>query len=112
MDLSSGVILAVVGVLGLNQLVMRVGALRARSAVFWSLQLVDVLVGSAVLVFGLPGFESMKVISWMVGLLVFFHVIMNNNQRAQWLREQRQERRAIERVRAEALRASLRAVEE
>lgn len=107
MDLSTAALLGVFAVLGVNQLVMRVGALYAHPAVFYALQAVDVLVGSAILWFGLPGLEQWRVVSWMIGLLFFFHAVQNNNLRATWLRERvRADRARKERAIREALAAS------
>lgn len=87
MDLDTGVLLGVVGAMALNQLIMRVGALTGRAWIFWSLQVMNLAVGSAVIFFGLPGFEPWPVISWMLGLLFFYRTVSNTNARAEWLRE-------------------------
>lgn len=87
MDLSTLLLLGIVGVLAVNQLVMRVGALRARKAIFYSLQAVDVLVGTAILWFHLPGLTRWPVLSWAIGLVFFLHAVQNNNLRARWLRQ-------------------------
>ena len=97
----------VIGAMGLNQLVMRVGALEARPWVFYPLQLINVTIGSVVLVFGLPGFDHLRFVSWLVGLLFLFHTVQNNNHRARFLRARADAtRRARERQIRDALRAS------
>ena len=93
MDLSTKTLLAVVAMMAMNQLVMRVGALHGRPPIFWTLQAANVACGSGLLLWGLPGFESVPVIAWVLALLFFFRVIVNNQSRAQWLRKQQQARR-------------------
>ncbi len=70
-----------------NQLVMRVAGLKSHAMVFWSLQLMNVLIGTCVIVFGLPGFEQLPVVRWFIGLLFFFRTVVNNNHRLEWLKE-------------------------
>jgi hypothetical protein len=87
-DIGVIAILAVVGAMAVNQLVMRVGALYARAALFYSLQLVNVILGTGLILWGLPGFEQWPVVSWIIALLFFFRTVQNNNMRARWLREE------------------------
>lgn len=105
MDLSTGVILGVVGLLGLNQLLVRLGALEARAAVFYPLQVLNILAGSAVIWFGIPGLERYRVVSWFIGLMFFLHTVQNTSARSRWLREQKRSRPRSEQ--AEALREAL-----
>ena len=93
MDVSTQTLLAVVAVMALNQLVMRVGALRGRPSIFWTLQAANIACGTGLLLWGLPGFESLPVISWVLALLFFFRTIVNNQSRAEWLRKQQQAQR-------------------
>lgn len=86
---SNTVFLLLIGLIAANQLVMRLGALRSRAAVFWSLQAVNILVMTYVLGWGLPGFERWPVVHWLIGLLVMLRIIQNNGLRAQFVREQR-----------------------
>ncbi len=80
-----------IAVMAVNQLVMRVGGLKARAAVFYSLQMLNLVAGTALLWFGMPGFEDWPAVGWMIGLLLFFRVVQNNMSRAQWLREDAQD---------------------
>ena len=89
MDWSTAVIFGLVAILGANHLVIRTPWARNNPAVFWSVNILDVVLGSLVLVFGLPGFESMQAISWVVGLLLVAHVAQNLQLRAQWAEEER-----------------------
>ena len=86
MDLSTWVLFGVIGVMACNQLVMRLGALRSRAMIFWLMQALNVGTGSAILLWGLPGFEPWPAVSWVIGLLFFFRAIQNTNARAKWLR--------------------------
>ncbi|MBW1877268.1 MAG: hypothetical protein JRI25_13005 [Deltaproteobacteria bacterium] len=88
MDLSVIAIFAVIGVMAVNQLVMRVGGLYARAALFYGLQLVNLVLGTGLILWGLPGFEQWPVVSWIIALLFFFRTVQNNNLRARWLREE------------------------
>ena len=76
-----------IAVMAVNQLVMRVGGLKARALVFYGLQLMNLIVGTGLLWFGMPGFEDWPAVGWMIGLLLFFRVVQNNMSRAEWLRE-------------------------
>ena len=89
MDLSTGVLLGVVAVMGANQVLMRVASLRGVSALFWLLQAVNLAVACGVLLYGMPGFEHVPAIKWMIGLLFLWRTIQNNGLHAQYQREQR-----------------------
>ncbi|MFT6143323.1 MAG: hypothetical protein ACJAZO_002180 [Myxococcota bacterium] len=92
MDMNLWAFLGLIGVMAVNQLVMRVGGLKARAVVFYSLQLMNLIVGTALLWFGMPGFEDWPAVSWMIGLLLFFRVVQNNISRAEWLRHEARDR--------------------
>lgn len=77
--------------MAVNQLVMRVGGLKARASVFYALQILNLVVGTGLLWFGMPGFEEWPAVGWMIGLLLFFRVVQNNISRAQWLRDEAEE---------------------
>ena len=96
LDWETGVLFAVIGVMVGNQLVMRVSALRGRRLFFWTLQAINLGTGTAVVAFGLPGFDSYRVVSWIVGMLFFFRVVQNNNLRAAWIRASRDQERVAE----------------
>ncbi len=111
MDLSTGVLLGLVALMAINQAMMRVDALFNRDLVFFGVQILNTTVGSAVLIYGLPGFEHIPVVNWMVGLLFVMHVATNLNARARRSSEDREDERAEIRAEAERLRAT-RAAEE
>ncbi len=106
MDLSLAVFLGLVAVLACNQAVMRVERIGRIPAVFWGTTLLDLLVGVGVLFFGLPGFEAIPAVTWVIGLVFILHVAQNLGANAQWRREDR--RAEIDALRAEhdALRES------
>ena len=111
MDLSTGLLLAVVAVLALNQAAMRVERLRNDDRVYWAVQFIDLVMASAIILFGLPGFESFPAVPIVVGLLFVFHVAQNYNARAQDMAEDRADERAEIEAEAEA-RRERRAAEE
>jgi hypothetical protein len=80
----------VVGAMAANQFVMRVAALRGSPWAFWPMQLLNLLVGSGLLWFGLPGFGNLPVVPMILSLFFFFRVVLNNNQRQAWLLEENQ----------------------
>ena len=81
MDFETTVLFVIVGLLGANQAVSRLPALRDRSPVFWGMQFVNLGVGTSVLVFGLPGFEHFPPIRYVVGLMFFLHIATNMQAR-------------------------------
>lgn len=98
MDLETWALFAVVIVLGLNQAVMRTPTLREHPVPFWILQILDILAGTAVLSFGLPGFDGVPAVSWVLGLLFFLHSSQNLRMRQEELRFERQAAIAEERA--------------
>ena len=94
MDVRTSVLLALVAILGINQVVVRTRLARERSAVFWGLTLFDLFAGCAVLVFGLPGFTQTPAVSWVVGLLLIMHVANNLMLRTEWEQDARDEAKA------------------
>ncbi len=103
MDLNTSVLLGLVAILALNQALVRIPALERRSTLFWGLQFLDIFIGSAVLIFGLPGFEHAPAVGWVVGLLFVMHVAQNMKIRSDRKQEERRamidEEREIERKR-------------
>lgn len=94
MDLSTGVLFALVALIGVNQVVVRSPPAREIPAVFWGLTLLDLLAGVAVAFLGLPGFERTPAVSWVVGLLLVLHVAQNLVLRNAWEQAERDEARA------------------
>ena len=91
MDLNTRILLSLVTVIALNHAVVRISFLRSFTALFWSIIVLDIVCGSAVLIMGLPGFAKFYPVSLMMGMLFFYHVAVNLRERAAWQREARQE---------------------
>lgn len=66
-------LVALVVILGLNQIVARTGSLLANAYLWRALVAIDVVVAAGVFVVGIPGFERMPVIHWAVGALFVMH---------------------------------------
>ncbi|MCO4745450.1 MAG: hypothetical protein KC912_11725 [Proteobacteria bacterium] len=88
MDLKDTALLGVIAVMAINHMVMRAHGLRGNPLVFWTLQLANLGVGTGLIVLGLPGFEGLPAVTWLLALLFFFRVVQNNNARQAWLLEE------------------------
>ena len=77
MDIGTTVLFAVVAVLGANQALVRFPAVRGIPALFWTMQVGNLLMSVYVLFIGLPGFDHVPVVNWVVGLMVLSHVAHN-----------------------------------
>jgi len=81
MDLPTTLILAVAAILGMNHMVFRLPGWEHRRLVFWSVQLINLIVIIALLAIGIPGFAgAAKAINWVLGLLLILHVVTNNGR--------------------------------
>ncbi len=81
MDISTTLILAVAAILGMNHMVFRLPGWEHRRVVFWSVQLLNLIVIIALLAIGIPGFAgATKAINWVLGLLLILHVVTNNGR--------------------------------
>lgn len=87
MDLSTAALFGVVLLLALNQVVMRTSALWRRDGVFFGAAALQVLAGTLVMGLGMPGFEALPSVSWVLGLMFFLHVGQNLSLRSRRLRE-------------------------
>lgn len=106
MTLDVGVLFAVVILLGLNQAMMRVDALWRRSAVFFGTTILMILAGTWVLAVGMPGFEHLPAVRWVLGLLLFMHVAQDLSVRGKRLAAEAEAAEAA--ARREAIREGLR----
>lgn len=88
MDLGTRTLLSVALLLALNNAIVRVRWLRQRLLLFSAVQVLDVLVALWLLYRGVPGFERMPAIGWMLGLLLLLHVVQN----VRWFRAVQRER--------------------
>ena len=110
MDTSTGILLSVALLLGLNNAVTRIPFLRERAALFWTTQLLDLGACLLLLIWGIPGFQHMPAISYMLGLLFLLHVATN----LRWKARQRRDHSVDDEVesRRSAIRAALEETEE
>ncbi len=113
MDLSTALILGVAGILGMNQMIFRLPGWETRRAVFWSLQGLNLVIITALLAIGIPGFQgATKVVNWVLGLLLVHHVISNNGRLAAALRDGRTESDTALDQRREQIKSALRSSQE
>ena len=92
MNPTTYVFLALIAVIAANQVVLRVATLRRSPVAFWSLQAINLIIACFILVWGLPGFETYPMVSWILGLLLLFRMIQNNLIRTRYLRSAVKER--------------------
>jgi len=78
MDDASRVLFLLVVLISLNQLFARVPALHNGAWSYLMVQIINLSAATAVIVFGLPGFEDLSMVRWLLGLLLFWHVARNN----------------------------------
>ncbi len=91
MDFSTAVLFSLVALIGANQVVVRIPAVRRIERLFWGLVFADLVAGVGVLVFGLPGYEAFPAVSWVVGLLFVMHIALNLQLHNQWVQNERNE---------------------
>jgi len=96
MDTTTWILFGVVLVIAANQLVVRIPLLIGSKTGFWGIQLLDVALATALLMFGLPGFEHFPPVRVILALLLLWHVAQNNQARTAWRRRMVQERREEE----------------
>jgi hypothetical protein len=93
MDTTTWMLFGVVLVLAANQLVVRIPLLIGSKTGFWGIQLLDISLAVALLIFGLPGFEHYPPVRVILALLLLWHVAQNNHALTAWRRRQVQSRR-------------------
>ena len=81
MDLSTGLLLAIVTLLGLNRGLFAWGGWIHHRWVFWSLQIINFAVACALVTVGIPEFrERLPVINLLLGGLLVLHILTNNRR--------------------------------
>lgn len=90
---SEAVLLGLVLLLALNQVAVRVPFVTQRAWAFWGITALSGVAGLLVLVLGLPGFEHVPPVRFMVGLLFLLHVAQNLKLRADRDAAERERRR-------------------
>ena len=78
MDDASQVLFLLVALIASNQLFARIPAMHNSVRVYGLVQVVNLSAATGVIVFGLPGYEDLNVVRWLLGLLLFWHVARNN----------------------------------
>ncbi len=105
MDRGTQTLLSVALLLALNNALVRLPGLGRRPVLFWGIQGLDLLVAGWLLWRGVPGFEAMPAIGWMLGLLLVLHVVQNIRHLRAVQRRDRDD--AQREQRASAIRAAL-----
>ena len=100
MDDASLVLFLLIGLIAINQLFSRIPALHNSARGYLIVQVVNLTAATAAIVFGIPGFQDLNVVRWLLGLLLFWHVVRNNwtyqaARRKQQVRKREHTRQAI-----------------
>ena len=70
---------AMVGILGINHLLMRFQLYLKFPPIYWVIQLINLAIIAYVLILGLPGLTGQaKLINWIIGLVVAMHLVQNH----------------------------------
>lgn len=78
MTLGDAVLFAVLGWLGLHQVLTRIPGLERSKAAFLSIQIINLTVISALLSVGIPSLTgNLKVFNWIIALLLVVHTFQN-----------------------------------
>jgi hypothetical protein len=81
MTQSDALLFGFIGLMVLNNALMRLPALLTRSWLFWPSQLLNVGAAVYLMAIGIPDFEGkIEVMNWVLGLLFLWHVIQNNRR--------------------------------
>lgn len=81
MDLGTGIILAVAALLGANHLATMGKDFHRRRAVFYGMQVANLLAACFLVVHGIPGFHPpMGVVKYLLAALLIFHIVQNNRK--------------------------------
>lgn len=102
MDPGTRTLISIALLLALNNAIVRLPFLHGRPLLFWAVQALDALAAGVLIWRGIPGFEEMPAIGWMLGLLLILHIAQN----LRWLADQRREARVSDA--ADARRSALR----
>lgn len=105
---------ALIAMLAVNRLVLSLAGYGTWRALFWSIQVLNLLAAIVLILWGLPGLPpGFWIVDWFIALLFMWHIVENNAKRVRHLRERLAEgapeqvdderRRALrERIRAAA----------
>ena len=111
--LNSGdvVLFSAVVLLASNHVVVRIPGWDRFRLPFWILQACNLAAAIWLMVVGIPGVEgNLRVFNWVIGLLLVFRIIVNNNRLVNAIRQRRED--AQDADKREAIRAAIRAARE
>lgn len=81
MDLGTAILLGVVALLAINRFLVWLPGWHERRAVFWGVQVVNLLAACFMVVSGIPDLPGMlKYANWVVALIFIFHIVQNNSR--------------------------------
>ena len=105
MDLGTQTVLSIAGLLVLNTAMVRLKLLRDRSPLFWAVQGLNIAVAGWILWAGIPGFDHIPAVSWVMSLWLLLRVATNHR----WYMSRSQEgsQDLAREQRASAIRAAL-----
>lgn len=105
MDLSTQAVLSIAALLALNTGMVRLDLLKDRAILFWGVQGLNVVVALYLMIRGLPGYDFIPIVSWVLGLWLVLRTAMNHRW---WMGRRRSEGRDAEaEQRASAIRQAL-----
>lgn len=96
-------VIAIIGVLVVNHLIMAVGSLRRSSAIYLAITIVNGVTAGMLLAYGVPGFEAWPGARFLFAGIFVYRIVMNHVQRTVRQREERHEALADEQKRVRAL---------
>ena len=107
MDPATWVLFGVVTVIALNQLFSRIPVLHTTKTGFFAVQGVNLIVTVGILLWGVPGYEDLVAVKWVLALLLFWHTVQNNQTyAAAKIQRRRDAREQAKRTIASSLSAS------
>jgi len=111
-DLATGGLFVLIGLLVLNSVAARLPLVRRAPILLSCLDGVNGGVALYLALYGLPGFDHLPIVNLLFGLLLVVHVVAHVRLRADWKRDDQDESPASRRQRAEEITAALRRAEE
>lgn len=112
MQPGDAILLAVVGVLAANHVVVRVPGWERRPILFWGAQALNLIAAIYVMAAGIPGLDGpLRIFNWVFGLLFVVRIVQNNQRYGDARREASRAHSDGDEERKERIRAALRAGE-
>ena len=86
------IFMILIGIMALNQFVIRTEQWHRHMWIFWVCQLTNVLFGSYMLLWGIPEFKDiLEIINILVGLLFLYHAVQNHLVLQRYIRQKKDE---------------------